>query len=128
MKKELEFYVCELCGNLVELAINGGGDLSCCGQPMKKLEANTTDAAGEKHVPVVEVDGQKVVVKVGSVLHPMEEKHHISFVYLVTEKAVMRVDLEVGKDPIAEFTIAEDDKVVAAYEYCNLHGLWKVEL
>ena len=94
---------------------------------MVELKANTTDAAGEKHVPVIEKDGNKVVVKVGSVAHPMLEKHYIGFVVLQTEKAVLRVDLEPGQEPVAEFVVPEGDKAVAAYEYCNLHGLWKAE-
>lgn len=124
MARELGFYKCSVCGNIVEKVVNGGGSLTCCGKPMDLLKANSTDAAGEKHVPVIEVFGNKVVVKVGSVEHPMTEAHHISFVVLVTKKTIQRVELSSDGKPVAEFVIAENDKVVAAYEYCNLHGLW----
>ena len=116
MARELTFYKCNRCGNIVELLVNGGGTLVCCREDMKELKANSTDAANEKHVPVVEV--------VGSVAHPMTEEHHIDFVVLLTEKTVQRVDLDHVGEPVAEFVLADDDKVVAAYEYCNLHGLW----
>lgn len=124
MARELAFYKCSLCGNIVEKVVNGGGTLACCGQDMELLVANSTDAAGEKHVPVIEVEGSKVVVKVGSVEHPMQDNHHISFIVLLTEKTVQRVDLPHDGKPVAEFSLADGDKVVAAYEYCNLHGLW----
>ena len=128
MTRELAFYKCDLCGNIVEKVVNGGGTLACCGQDMELLKANSTDAAGEKHVPVVEVAGNKVTVKVGSVEHPMTEKHLIQFVVLLTEKTVQRVDLTATDKPVAEFAVAEGDKAIAAYEYCNLHGLWVAEV
>lgn len=124
MARELTFYKSNRCGNVVEVVVNGGGTLVCCGEEMKELKANSTDGANEKHVPVIEVAGNKVSVKVGSVAHPMTEEHHIAFVVLLTEKTVQRVDLDHVGEPVADFVIADDDKVVAAYEYCNLHGLW----
>ena len=124
MARELTFYKCNRCGNIVELLVNGGGTLVCCREDMKELKANSTDAANEKHVPVVEVAGNKVSVKVGSVAHPMTEEHHIAFVVLLTEKTVQRVDLDHVGEPVAEFVLADDDKVVAADEYGNRHGLW----
>lgn len=124
MARELAFYKSASCDSIVEVVVDGGGTLACCGKDMELLKANSTDAAGEKHVPVVEVEGSKVVVKVGSVEHPMLENHHISFIVLLTEKTVQRVDLPHDGKPVAEFALAEGDKVVAAYEYCNLHGLW----
>lgn len=127
MKKDVLFYLCKDCGEVIEVVVGEAADFICNGKEMVKLEANTTDAAGEKHVPVIEQNGNKVVVKVGSVPHPMEEKHHIAFVTLVTEKGHQRFDLPVDGEPVAEFTVADDDKVVCAYEFCNLHGLWKAE-
>lgn len=125
--KGLKFFASKKCGSVIEVLVDCENKFACCGEEMVELNANTTDAAGEKHVPVIEQDGNKVVVKVGSVLHPMEEKHHISFIVLHTDKGVKRVCPPVGGQPVAEFVIADDEKVIAAYEYCNLHGLWKVE-
>src|SRR3712207_1010558 len=119
MSRELAFYKNE-AGDILERLVNAGGELA----GLEALAANSTDGAGEKHVPVIEVSGNKVVVKVGEAAHPMLEKHHISFVVLLTEKTVQRVDLDHEGEPVAEFALAEGDKVVAAYEYCNLHGLW----
>ena len=95
---------------------------------MRELKANTTDAAQEKHVPEVSVEGNLVKVKVGSVEHPMTEEHHIAFIYLETENGVARKDLDHTGKPEAVFALAEGEKPVAVYEYCNLHGLWKKEL
>ena len=94
---------------------------------MEELTPNTSDGAGEKHVPVIKKDGNKVTVEVGSVAHPMLEAHYIMFVLLETKKGVQRVDLAPDTEPKAEFVLADGDEVVAAYEYCNLHGLWKAE-
>jgi len=126
MAKVREVYKCAVCGNIVEVLHEGGGELDCCGQPMKLMAENTVDAAKEKHVPVIEkVDGG-VKVKVGSVAHPMEEKHYIEWVEVVTaDGSVHRQFLCQGQAPEATFAVAAD-KVVAASEYCNLHGLWKV--
>lgn len=121
------FYVCKHCGNLVGLIHNAGVPLKCCGENMVELVANTTDAAQEKHVPVAHVDGQTVSVCVGSVEHPMAEDHSIEWVYLETEKGGQRKAFVPGDAPKAEFLV-KDDKPVAVYAYCNLHGLWKAEL
>lgn len=121
------FYICERCGNLVGLVLEGGGTLVCCGQEMKELVANTKEAAYEKHIPEVKVEGNKVTVQVGSVLHPMVEEHYIQFVYLVTKNGAQKKCLVPGEQPIAEFALVDGDEVIAAYEYCNLHGLWKKE-
>ena len=123
MPERLEVYKCELCGNIVEVIHEGSGDLVCCGEPMKLFKENTVDAAKEKHVPVVEktADGYKVTV--GSVPHPMEEKHYIEWVELVVDGQAYRQFLKPGEKPEATFCI-KADKVVAR-EYCNLHGLWK---
>lgn len=116
------------CETIVEV-INSCNEVpSCCGEPMRELKANTTDAAQEKHVPEVSVEGNLVKVKVGSVEHPMTEEHHIAFIYLETENGVARKDLDHTGKPEAVFALAEGEKPVAVYEYCNLHGLWKKEL
>lgn len=123
-----KFYRCDHCGIIVGIVEQGGGTLSCCGQPMRALEANTTDAAQEKHVPVVEVNGSIVTVTVGSVAHPMLEEHHIGWIALETNQGMQRKELDHTGEPKAVFALAEGEKAVAAYEYCNLHGLWKKEL
>ena len=123
----LEMYRCSLCGNIVIMAYKGGGTLTCCGQEMELLKPNTVDAAQEKHVPVVEVNGNEVKVKVGSVAHPMEEKHYIQWIYIHTEQGGQRKALKPGDKPEATFLLAEGDKLIATYEYCNLHGLWMKE-
>lgn len=123
MAKRNEIYKCELCGNIATVLHEGAGALVCCGKEMTLLKANTVDAAKEKHVPVIEVKGNTYTVKVGSVPHPMEEKHYIEFIELLTESRVYRAYLEPGKKPEAEFEI--HGKVLGAREYCNIHGLWK---
>ena len=125
MKK---FYRCDHCGIIVGVVEEGGGTLSCCGEPMRALEANTTDAAQEKHVPVVEVSGNVVTVTVGSVVHPMLEEHHIAWIALETNQGMQRKVLSHTGEPKAVFALSEGEQAVAAYEYCNLHGLWKKEL
>jgi superoxide reductase len=123
MAEKLEVYKCDLCGNIVEVLHGGGGELVCCGQPMKLFTENTVDAAKEKHVPVIEkVDGG-FKVKVGDVPHPMEEKHYIEFVELIADGKVYRQFLNPGEAPEAMFCI--EAAQVSAREYCNLHGLWK---
>lgn len=126
-KSGLKFYVCPHCGNMVGMVHAGGGTLVCCGDPMKELIPNTTDASGEKHVPVIAVKGNTVEVTVGSVLHPMTPEHHIVWIALETKQGVQRKPLDPAGVPKATFALADGDKAVAAYEYCNLHGLWKAE-
>ncbi|WP_326910496.1 desulfoferrodoxin [Sedimentibacter sp. MB31-C6] len=122
-----KFVICRTCGNLVEMIEDSGVNMVCCGEEMEELTANTVDAAQEKHVPVVEKEGNKVTVKVGSVTHPMAEEHYIQWIYLVTKQGFQRKCLNPGEEPAATFALVEGDEVVAAYEYCNLHGLWKKE-
>jgi len=128
MSKDQKFYICKHCGNLVGMINSSGVIMVCCGDPMTELEANTTDAAKEKHVPVAEVSGNIVKVNVGSVDHPMIEEHHIVWIYLQTSEGGQRKALVVGKAPYAEFALTEDDKPQAVFAYCNLHGLWKADL
>jgi superoxide reductase len=123
-----KFYVCKSCGNLVGVIHASGAPLVCCGKPMEALVANSTEAAQEKHVPEVAVNGATVTVKVGSVAHPMTAEHHIAWVYLQTEQGGQRKNLAVGAKPEVEFALAGGDKAVAAFAYCNLHGLWVKEL
>ncbi|MEA4856463.1 MAG: desulfoferrodoxin [Solidesulfovibrio sp.] len=123
MAEQLEIYKCELCGNIVEVLHAGGGELVCCGQPMKLFTENTVDAAKEKHVPVIEKTADGYLVKVGAVPHPMEEKHWIEWIELVADGKVYRQFLKPGEKPEATFCIKADK--VYAREYCNIHGLWK---
>ena len=127
MMASQKFYICSKCGNLVGFISSQGAPLVCCGERMKELVPNTVDAATEKHLPDVTISGDVVEVSVGSVLHPMLEEHNISFIYIQTENGGQRKKLEVGKEPKATFVLS-DDKVVAVFAYCNLHGLWKVEI
>ena len=119
------FYRCAHCGKIVSVVVNGGGTLTCCGDEMQLLKANTTDAAKEKHVPAVTVEGNKVVVNVGSVDHPMTPEHYIQFIMIETNLGKQYKGLTPEDKPHAEFVLQEGEKLVAAYEYCNLHGLWK---
>jgi superoxide reductase len=118
-----QIYKCELCGNIVTVIHPGGGDLVCCGQPMKLIVENTVDAAKEKHVPVIEKTDKGYKVKVGSVPHPMEEKHHIEWIELAVDGIIYIKPLKAGDAPEAEFCCGHG-KSVKAREYCNLHGLW----
>ncbi len=123
MAKRLEVFKCELCGHIVEVLHDGAGELVCCGQPMTKLTENTTDAAKEKHVPVIEKVEGGYKVKVGSVPHPMEEKHYIEWIELIADGKAYRQFLKPGETPEAFFKL--EAASVTAREYCNLHGLWK---
>jgi superoxide reductase len=125
MTNRLEIYKCEVCGNIVEVIHASGGKLVCCGQPMKLMVENTVDAAKEKHVPVVEKIPGGFKVKVGSVTHPMEDKHYIEWVQLLVGDKAYRQFLAPGQAPEAEFKV-EADKA-SAREFCNLHGIWKGE-
>lgn len=121
-----EFYRCRHCGNIIIKLTDSGVPVHCCGEEMSKLEANTNDAAAtEKHVPVAEVENNLVTVNVGSVDHPMEPEHHIEWIYLETTRGDEFVRLKPGEAPRADFTLTGGAGVVAVYEYCNLHGLWR---
>lgn len=123
MAAQLEVYKCNLCGNMVEVLHGGDGELVCCGQPMAKLTENTTDAAKEKHVPVIEKVAGGYKVSVGSVLHPMAEDHYIEWIELLADGKAYRKFLSPGDEPIATFAVEASS--VIAREYCNKHGLWK---
>lgn len=129
MCKSPKFYICKHCGNIVEKVHDSGVPVVCCGEQMSLLVGNTSDGVQEKHVPVVVVEGNKVEVSVGSVAHPMTEEHHIAWIYLETSHGGLhRKCLAAGQEPKATFMLNEGETAVAAYEYCNLHGLWKAEL
>ncbi len=121
----MKFYRCAHCGNIVAYIHDSGVRAVCCGEEMKELVPNTTDAAGEKHVPVIAVDGQTVTVTVGSIEHPMLDAHYIEWIMLETKQGRQRKALKPGEKPAAVFALVPGDEVIAAYEYCNLHGLWK---
>ena len=120
-----KFYICRHCGNIVEKIVDSGVRVVCCGEEMQELVPNTTDASQEKHVPVVKVVGSAVTVTVGSLPHPMTKEHYIQWICLETENGIQRKSLRLEDAPEASFALADGDKVVAAYAYCNLHGLWK---
>lgn len=128
MCKEPKFVVCKKCGNIATMIHDSGVTMVCCGEPMTEMIPNTTDAAKEKHVPVITVNGTTVSVDIGSVPHPMTPEHHIVWVYLETTEVGQRKCLPVDGKPHAEFALLPGEKVIAAYEYCNLHGLWKATL
>ncbi len=125
---EVKFFICEKCGKIIGVISSTAVPTMCCGEAMKPLVPGTVDASLEKHVPVVCVEGNIVKVKIGSVDHPMLEEHSILWVYLQTENGGQRKNLKVGGTPSVEFALAADDKPVAVYAYCNLHGLWKTEI
>ena len=125
MAERLQIYKCEACGNIVEVLHEGRGELVCCGKPMKLFVENTVDAAREKHVPVVEKTASGFKVKVGSVAHPMEEKHYIEWIEIIADGKAYRQFLKPGGAPEATFDVKAEK--VTAREYCNLHGLWKGE-
>lgn len=123
MTRKMQVYKCEICGNVVEVLHAGGGELVCCGQPMKLMEENTVDASKEKHVPVIEKAADSIKIKVGSVSHPMEEKHYIEWIEKLSDERVCRRFLKPGEVPEALFGAKGEN--ITAREYCNIHGLWK---
>jgi superoxide reductase len=125
MCREPKFYVCKHCGNMVNMLHDSGVKMICCGDEMTELVANTTDAAVEKHVPVITVKDDIVTVTVGSVPHPMTPEHKIVWIYLQTEKGEQLNCVDTQDVAETTFKMTDGDKIIAAYEYCNLHGLWK---
>ncbi len=121
----MNFYKCEICGNIVTHLASENNKVVCCGKQMTLLTPNTVDAAVEKHVPVYTVNGNTVSVKVGEVAHPMLENHYITMIALETDKGVYIKKLTPNNQASAAFLLNNDEKIVAVYEYCNLHGLWK---
>ena len=127
MLKEQKIFICNTCGNIVGMVFDSGVNMVCCGEEMEELVPNTVEASIEKHLPVVEIEGNLVKVNVGSADHPMIPEHYIEWIYIQTEKGGQRKNLSPGEAPNAVFAL-ENDKVVAAYAYCNLHGLWKTAI
>ncbi|OHD13590.1 MAG: desulfoferrodoxin [Spirochaetes bacterium GWD1_27_9] len=125
MAKRMDTYKCEVCGNIVEVLHVGGGTLVCCGKDMVLLKENTVDASKEKHIPVIESTDTGIKIKVGSVSHPMEEKHYIQWIELIADDKIYRKFLKPGDAPEATFCIKAEKFSVR--EYCNLHGLWKAD-
>lgn len=128
MSKDAKFFVCKHCGNIITFVQDAGVKVSCCGDVMDELVPGTVEASYEKHIPDVTVDGSKVTVAVGSVAHPMLEEHHIAWVYLKTNVGGQIKYLKVGAEPVAVFQLSDGEKAEAAFEYCNLHGLWKADI
>ena len=122
----MKFLRCEVCGKIVAMVNDCSScPTKCCGEAMKEIVPNTSDGAAEKHVPVIKVEGNKVIVEVGSVAHPMLDVHYIEWIALQTDKGNQRKQLKPGDAPRAEFALLDGEKVVAAYAYCNLHSLFK---
>jgi superoxide reductase len=119
-----ELYRCEVCGNVVEVVHEGAPALVCCGKPMIKLEARTEDQGQEKHVPIVEGTDSGIKVKVGSIGHPMEDKHYIKFVEILQNDGIIREELRPGQAPEAKFCVSKSD-IIEVREFCTVHGLWK---
>lgn len=121
----LKFYICETCGNIVTHLRDSGVPIVCCGDEMQELVAGLNDGAAEKHVPVITVAGNVVTVKIGEVAHPMLEEHYIQWIVLETKEGTQTKHLEAGMKPEAVFALSAGDEVIAAYEFCNIHSLWK---
>lgn len=127
MTEKNQIYKCEICGNIIEILHEGSNSLVCCGQQMILLKENIVDASLEKHVPVIEPKEGKIIVKVGSIEHPMLEEHYIEFIELIADNISYKKFLKSGEKPEAEFCINSnvDPANIIAREHCNLHGLWK---
>ena len=123
-----KFLLCKRCGNLIEMINDSGVTPICCGADMEVLNANSIEAATEKHIPVIDFESNIAHVRVGEVLHPMEEAHYIKWIYLETNKGIKRVNLNPGNNPEAYFALTEDEEITRAFAYCNLHGLWVKEM
>ena len=124
----MKFYKCEGCGKIAVLFRESACPTKCCGEPMVEVVPGTVDAAREKHIPDVAVEGNLVKVKVGSVEHPMLDAHHIEWIILETNQGFQKKDLKPGQAPVAVFALAEGETPIAAYESCNLHGIWKADI
>lgn len=122
------FYVCEECGSIVELVEGKDAPIECCGGKLKEVKAGKKEGAAEKHMPEVEIEGDVATVLVGSVMHPMQDTHHIGWVAVYTNKGVYRKKLEIGKDPVVKFLLSDGEKISSVYAYCNEHGLWEKEM
>lgn len=124
MARFMGIYKCEICGNMVEVVHEGRGEMICCDQPMTLQEENTVDASREKHVPVIEPSAEGIMLKVGSIAHPMEEQHYIEWIEIIVGGKTCRVFLKPGDAPQSKFLLAITPGLIAR-AYCNIHGLWK---
>ncbi len=124
----MKFYKCEGCGKIAVLFRESACPTKCCGEPMVEVVPGTVDAAREKHIPDVAVEGNLIKVKVGSVEHPMLDAHYIEWIILETNQGFQKKDLKPGQAPVAVFALAEGETPIAAYESCNLHGIWKADI
>lgn len=120
-----KYYYCEICGNIIDKVEDSGNKVVCCSKNMAELEAGTTDGKVEYHVPVCNVDGNKVEVKIGEHPHPMEDDHYIQWVEIATNKGSARKYLNPGDNPIVHFFLCDGEKICGVYAYCNKHKLWK---
>lgn len=123
----MRYFICEHCANIIEYIWESGVPVVCCGQKMTELIPGTSDGVVEKHVPVVTIEGEKVTVEVGAVEHPMVEEHYIQWIAIETTCGSQRKHLSYTDKPMAEFKLVDGEELIAVYEYCNLHGLWKAE-
>ena len=122
MKEKVKYFKCPVCGNIIEIIDGDIKKIKCCNKELELLVANTIDASLEKHVPSYEIDKDEIIVKIGEIIHPMEEKHYIIWISLVTDNKIIKVFLNPGDEPIVRLPYIKDSII---YEYCNLHGLWK---
>lgn len=127
MTKRYDIYKCNVCGNIVQVLHEGAGTLVCCGQDMELIGTKTVEEGNEKHLPVVTIEGNKVIVDVGSVTHPMEEAHYIEWIEVINGDESKKVFLKAGEAPHAEFLFENIGKLKVR-EYCNIHGMWEVEV
>lgn len=123
MTEQKQIYKCNICGNIIEVLHAGVGQLVCCGQPMELLKEKTEDIGKEKHVPVIEKTATGFKVKIGSIQHPMNEKHYIEWIELIADNKVYRKFLKPGEKPEAGFEMKAEK--IEAREYCSIHGLWR---
>ncbi|MEE0969681.1 MAG: desulfoferrodoxin family protein [Clostridia bacterium] len=122
---EQKFYICEHCGKVITVVKESGVPVKCCGENMRELIPGTTDAASEKHIPVIAIEGNTVTVTVGSVEHPMTEEHYIEWISLETKEGCQIKTLKPSSKPVAVFALSDSDEAVSSHAYCNLHSLWK---
>lgn len=125
---EKKYYVCEVCGNIIEKVRDSGNMVSCCNRLMRELIPGVSDGKVEFHVPVCELKDNVLTVHIGKEPHPMDEKHYIQWISVITTKGEMRRCLKPGDEPVAHFHICDSEKVCAIYAYCNLHELWKLKM
>lgn len=128
MSNKKQFYICSVCGNLVGMIDKKGPKIVCCGKPMNELIPNSSEASVEKHTPSVNITDDIVNVQVGSSIHPMTEEHHIAWVYILTNLGGQRKSLDINKEPVVSFKLIDGEKLMEVHSYCNLHGLWKLDI